>query len=77
MKCENHENKDNLVECFNAWADDGNFSFPEGHVPNLKAFFEHGQWWVTDMTSGAAWSVHDSEGPLSGYDFEQVSDGDL
>ena len=48
-----------------------------------QADFEHGQWWVTKLRSGAQWSVVDCEGPTSfgckkvAYlDFEQVSQGD-
>jgi len=50
--------------------------------PHLKGDcnvdFEHGQWWVHHIFSGAAWSVVDAEGPGSiyGFDFEQVSEGD-
>ena len=35
--------------------------------------FEHGQWFVTNVETGAQWSVIDTSG---GLDFEQVSDGD-
>jgi len=44
----------------------------------LEAHFEHGQWWVTDRLTGAAWSVVDAEGGRSvlGFDLEQVAEGD-
>jgi hypothetical protein len=40
--------------------------------------FEHGQWWVTDLDTGAQWSVVDAEGGSSvdGFDFEQISYGE-
>lgn len=49
--------------------------------------YEHGQWWVIDLETGAAWSVHDCV-PLQGraahvghaavnnFCFEQVVEGD-
>ncbi len=42
------------------------------------ADFEHGQWWVTELGTGAQWSVCDAEGAGSalGFCFEQVSQGD-
>jgi hypothetical protein len=45
---------------------------------NLSADFEHGQWWITDLDSGAQWSVVDAEGgnSIDGFDFEQVTQGD-
>lgn len=39
---------------------------------NTQIDYEHGQWWVTDITSGAQWSVHDTD---KGLDFDQVSEG--
>ncbi len=42
---------------------------------NLQADFEHGQWWITHLPSGAQWSVCDANTP-SGFCFEQVSMGD-
>jgi hypothetical protein len=43
----------------------------------FSAAFEHGQWWVTDLTSGAQWSVVDCVGAEGEYfDFERVSQGD-
>lgn len=43
----------------------------------MAAHFEHGQWWVTELQTGAQWSVVDCEGPAGFYfDFEQVSRGD-
>ncbi len=44
----------------------------------LTADYEHGQWWVTDLDSGAQWSVVDCES-VDGdeyFGFEQVSQGD-
>lgn len=40
--------------------------------------FEHGQWWVTNLDTGAQWSVVDCETPegVFYFDFEQVSYGD-
>ena len=48
------------------------------HRHKLRADFEHGQWWITHLPSGAAWSVCDAEGgpAVDGFDFEQVSEGD-
>lgn len=41
---------------------------------SLQADFEHGQWWITAIDSGAQWSVCDAvPGPFC---FEQVSRGD-
>lgn len=40
---------------------------------NLQAFFEHGQWWVTDPKSGAQWSACDTD---TSFCFEQVTEGD-
>jgi hypothetical protein len=58
----------------------GAFYDSEHHVDGrtYDAFFEHGQWWITCMTTGAQWSVVDAEGGNSrdGFDFERVTDGD-
>lgn len=45
---------------------------------NIATHFEHGQWWVEDLTTGAQWSVVDATGGASvdGFDFEQVTEGD-
>jgi hypothetical protein len=45
---------------------------------HICADFEHGQWWITNLRSGAQWSVVDAEGGLAvdGFDFEQVTEGD-
>lgn len=45
---------------------------------NLSADFEHGQWWITHVPSGAQWSVVDAEGwnSVDGFDVEQVSFGE-
>jgi hypothetical protein len=49
-----------------------------GEERDLCAHFEHGQWWITEPDTGAAWSVVDAVGGRSvgGFDFEQVSEGD-
>ena len=46
-----------------------------GEPHRLSVDWEHGQWWVTNLDTGAQWSVHLCSGPR-GLDFEQVSDGD-
>jgi len=40
--------------------------------------FEHGQWWVTNLRTGAQWSVVDASGgrSLHGLDFERVTEGE-
>jgi hypothetical protein len=45
---------------------------------NLCADFEHGQWWITHLSTGAQWSVVDAEGgpAVDGFDFEQVTEGE-
>lgn len=45
---------------------------------NVKAFFEHGQWWVEDTETGAQWAVNDAETQTGGkyFDYEQVTQGD-
>lgn len=49
-----------------------------GRRRRLNADFEHGQWWITDLDSGAQWSVVDASGGRSvdGFDLEQVTPGD-
>ena len=44
----------------------------------MSADFEHGQWWITDLDTGAQWSVCDAESPdtAEGFCFEQVTQGD-
>lgn len=44
----------------------------------VLAVYEHGQWWVTQPSTGAQWAVNDAEGPGStgGFCFEQVSAGE-
>ena len=44
----------------------------------LQADFEHGQWWITAIDTGAQWSVCDAEGKcaVDGFCFEQVSYGE-
>lgn len=48
------------------------------HARQISVDFEHGQWWVTDKPSGAAWSVVDAEGrgAIDGFDFERITQGD-
>lgn len=43
-----------------------------------QADFEHGQWWITDLRSGAQWSVVDcqTQDGVDYLDFEQVTRGD-
>lgn len=45
---------------------------------NINADFEHGQWWITHLPTGAQWSVGDAEGSsaIDGFCFEQVTSGD-
>lgn len=46
----------------------------DGH--QYRPFFEHGQWWVEDLDTGAQWSVVDARsGGRDYFDFEQVSEG--
>lgn len=47
------------------------------HRHKLQADFEHGQWWITHLPSGAVWSVVDAEGgpAIDGFDFEQITEG--
>ena len=33
--------------------------------PRYNSDFEHGQWWITDLDTGAEWSVCDAEGNAS------------
>lgn len=44
----------------------------------LQVDFEHGQWWVTLLDSGAQYGVHDAEGgdSIDGFSFEQVTRGE-
>lgn len=44
-------------------------------VDRIQPDFEHGQWWITDLDSGAQWSVNDCSGPQA-FTFEQVTQGD-
>lgn len=48
-----------------------------GSRRDYQADFEHGQWWVTRLRTGAQWSVVDCEQDGIAYlDFEQVSHGE-
>jgi hypothetical protein len=51
---------------------------PEIGRRRLAADFEHGQWWVTDLDSGAQWSVCDASGGVAvdGFSFERVTEGE-
>jgi len=42
------------------------------------ADFEHGQWFISNRTTGRQWSVVDAEGgpAIDGFDFEVVSEGE-
>ena len=42
----------------------------------LQADFEHGQWWISSLKTGAQWSVVDAEGgpAVNGFDFEMVTE---
>lgn len=44
----------------------------------FRAFFEHGQWWVENIHTGAQWSVNDAETQTGHkyFDYEQVTQGD-
>ena len=73
-----------FVGCFEHWmgrkdsSGFPNYVFPEGYEPKLQSHFEHGQWWVTEVVSGAAWSAHDVETNGEEYiDFEPISDGEF
>lgn len=49
-----------------------------GRRREYQADFEHGQWWITRLASGAQWSVVDCQ-TAAGVDylgFERVSQGD-
>ena len=63
-----------MVACFESWQ--GYPCFRE--EPHLQAHFEHGQWWISDLISGAQWSVVDvGDGTGESWvSFEQVSEGD-
>jgi hypothetical protein len=51
---------------------------PARRYVEFRTFFEHGQWWIEHLPSGAQWSVCDASGPScpDGFDFEQVTQGD-
>lgn len=47
------------------------------HRRRIQVDYEHGQWWVTDLDTGAQWSVVDVGTPFGdAFDFEQVTRGD-
>jgi hypothetical protein len=43
-----------------------------------STFFEHGQWWIENIRTGAQWSVCDASGPSApdGFCFEQITQGE-
>ena len=47
---------------------------------NLQTAFEHGQWWVTVLTTGAQYSVNDADGNsddiVNGFCLEEVTRGE-
>jgi hypothetical protein len=45
------------------------------NVRTASVFFEHGQWWIENVRTGAIWSVVDAEGNGSydGFGFEQIT----
>jgi hypothetical protein len=59
-----------ILQAFRAWW--GTSPLPM----RPQADFEHGQWWITDLESGAQWSVVDATGGRSvdGFDFEPVTE---
>ena len=86
MKSTDPDNPDNLPQIFHDWCDAGlaggeGPNWPEGYENEIKmkSFFEHGQWFVEDIGSGACWSVQDAEGvgTLHGYCFENITEGDF
>lgn len=44
----------------------------------LQFDYEHGQWWVTNVRTGAQWSAVDATPGVkgTGIDFEQITDED-
>jgi hypothetical protein len=51
---------------------------PARSYVEFRAFFEHGQWWIEHLPSGAQWAVNDAEtrdGEAT-FDFEQVTIGE-
>ena len=46
-------------------------------IRDIQVDFEHGQWFVTQLSTGAQWSVNDAV--VNGeetFDFEQISEGE-
>lgn len=43
----------------------------------LQADYEHGQWWITHLITGAQWSACDAVAAdaVDGFIFEQVTEG--
>lgn len=58
-----------------AWDD-----FAAAHMfdDDVDITYEHGQWWVIALGTGASWSVVDAEPGIgdTGLDFEQVDRGE-
>lgn len=46
-----------------------------GRGPRIQVDEEHGQEWVTELTTGGQWAVEEAEGPGSfgGFCFEEVT----
>lgn len=48
------------------------------HIRRTDSFYEHGQWWVQHLDTGAQWAAQDCAGysAVDGFCFEQVTRGD-
>ena len=70
LRCENNTLGDEITVCA---ADELDLAEAE-----LQADFEHGQWFVTHLPSGAQWSANDAVSAMGEeyFQFEQVSEGD-
>lgn len=44
----------------------------------IEPIFEHGQWYIVNVASGAVWSACDGEGgpAIDGFVFEEIDKGD-
>lgn len=47
-----------------------------GARPHIAGYFEHGQWWVVECSTGGQWSACDATGPdtFDGFSFECVTE---
>jgi len=70
LMCENPNTDPNVIRASFNTSDEGQPFNGEA----LQIDFEHGQWFITHLPTGAQWSVNDSS---DGFDFEQISEGDL